>query len=146
MTTTKINIEIWKEILKYCTKLSYDERAALHRAIEDILENNQQSTPGLDRIMALENKLDRQSLLVADALSDVNNHAVQIETLTDDTNKTHVLTVAVGRIVDGHTGQIAELTEQVGGLKSSLESLANSHFYLRKCVEDFATNVYKELK
>lgn len=149
MTTNQINVEIWKEILKYCTKLSYDERAALHRSIEAILESNQPSPVDLERIVLLEAKLSRQSLLVADSLNDVNNHSVQIETLTGDTNTTHVLTVAVGRIVDGHTGQIAELTAQVRDLKSSLETMVNSHYYLRKlreCVEDFATNVYKELK
>ena len=124
MTTEKISSEIWTEILKYGGKLSYEERAALVVAIEDILESNQQSAPYFDRLMALEIRVLGQE----DSVNSLSSNA----TIFD-----HMLIKL--------RGQISELTEQLKELRGKYETLESQNTLITGILVNQATETIKEL-
>jgi uncharacterized coiled-coil protein SlyX len=158
MNRKAVEDEIWLAMKKYYNKLTFEERSDLAVTISGIITCNEQSTPDFARIMTLESEVLRQGKLITDLTdqlyfeaSRINEQDDKLEklndlsSLTSDVNKAGVLCRAVGDIVDKHTGQIAELTEQVKTLHAQLAAVADDHSGLKKCIEEFATNVYQKL-
>ena len=158
MSKPTVDRRIWEILRRYEDKLTFEERSDVACKLDDLFDEVKKPTQDFDRLMTLESEVLRQCKLIKDLTdhlyfesSRINEQDDKLEklddlgNLTSDVNKAGVLCRAVGDRADKHTGQIAELTEQVKILKESLEAMKTSHTRLKKCIEEFSTNVYLNL-
>jgi DNA repair ATPase RecN len=135
MTKPSVDTLIWRAISEFSEFdkfLTFEQRSKLSVAINEILKEDQQSTPDFDRLATLE-------VRVQDVLArDYNVHKVEILEVREQVTNLHAT-------VDTHTAKIVELTEQVKDLSGLVELMEEDHTRLRKCIEEFATNVYQKL-
>jgi hypothetical protein len=112
---------IWDILRKYEDRLTFEERSDIVCELNDLFDEVKKSTPDFDRLMTLE--------------SEVLRHDEQLKQLETKMILTY----------NEHQGQIVELLDQVRNLKNSHNIIETSHYELRRCIEEFATNVYQKL-
>lgn len=145
MATNQVNIEIWKEILRYCTKLSHDERAVLHRSIEAILESNQHSQVDLGRLVKIESDIQGlQELAIANTrkLSHLDEGVVSHDKSIDKVkNLEHQLT----QLYMKQQGVISGIDSEYRKLDNRLENLTTTVERIVDILSNQATETINEL-
>ena len=137
MSKPTVDSRIWEILAKYEDYLSFDERAEIACKLDDLFNEAKKSTPDFDRLMALESEVLRHSKALE----------AQAETLDLHTLKIAGQYERLVKIEEHPTnnGKIAELTEQVRTLHAQLAAVADEHSELKKCIEEFCTNIYMKI-